>query len=504
MAPTPGAATTGALTPGTEATAPPSTSPTEPPAPTPLPTETDETDDRSDTDAGAGPDGNTQTDDATTTGAEGIGDRYYPTYGNGGYDVESYDLNLTWDHDERTLVATATIDLTATQQLDQFNLELVGFDITSIEVNGTAADFERDGQELIIRPERSLSLDEPATVVIEYTGTPTLLNSIGAPFSTGWTDLGDTIVVAGEPEGAAGWYPVNDHPTDKATYRVSITTDADQTVASNGTQVSVSDDGDTKTWVYESSSPQASYLTTLAIGDLLPHEGAPSQSGVPVRHFFHRDVFDEGVATMERTGVMIDAFEAIFGRYPFENYGAVVVDGDLGFALETQTLSVFGGDLVDLSASNEDIVAHELAHQWFGNHVSLAQWSDIWLNEGFATYSEYLWLEASQPGYDIDAAVRRDHEDFGFILDTPPGAPSPQDLFNATVYLRGAFTLHTLRTTIGDDTFFTLLATYVDEFGGANATTSDFISLAEDISGQDLEEFFEAWLFDELMPALPQ
>lgn len=441
---------------------------------------------------------------AADIGADGAGDRYYPTYGNGGYDVISYDLDLTWDHDRRMLAGAATITMTPTQNLRRFNLDFIGFEIDALTVNGERAGFSRDGRELIIEPADVLELDSVATVVVTYRGRPTLLESIGAPFSTGWTDLGDTIVVAGEPEGAAGWYPVNEHPVDKATYVISMTADSDLTVAANGTQLSRTEADGMTTWVYESASPQASYLTTVAIGDFRFHQGDPSSSGVPVRHYFHTDVFDEGVATMERTGDMIDVFEAAFGPYPFENYGTVVVDADLGFALETQTLSVFGSDLVDSFGSREDVVAHELAHQWFGNHVSLAQWSDIWLNEGFATYSEYLWLEASEPGYDIDRAVRNDYEDLSFLLDSPPGAPPPSDLFNASVYLRGGFTLHALRTTIGDDAFFRLLNTYVIEYGGSNAVTTDFTSLAEDISGQDLGDFFDAWLFAEQVPELPR
>jgi len=436
-------------------------------------------------------------------GSAGAGDLYYPTYGNGGYDITNYYLDLDWDHDARDLTGEATITMTTVQPLRQFNLDLVGFDVTSILVDGEPAEFARDGRELIIKPATVLELGAEATVVVAYEGRPTLLDSIGAPFSTGWTDLGDTIVVVGEPEGAAGWYPVNEHPIDKATYTIEVTTRSDLVVAANGIQVSVAEEGDNRTWIYQSLNPQAAYLTTLAIGDFVFHDGEDSQSGVDVRHFFHSTTFEQSVATMQRTGDMIDAFEARFGPYPFENYGAVVVDANLGFALETQTLSVFGADLVDSFASREDIVAHELAHQWFGNHVSLTQWSDIWLNEGFASYSEYLWREASDPDYDIDAAVRTDYEELAFLLDSPPGAPPSTDLFNPSVYLRGAFTLHALRTTIGDDAFFQLLVTYVEEFGGGNATTNDFTSLAEDISGQDLDAFFDAWLLAGQLPPLP-
>jgi len=442
--------------------------------------------------------------DPATIGADGAGDSYYPTYGNGGYDVLNYDITFDWDDGERSIDAETTLSLVATQNLTQFNIDLIGFDISAISINGEAADFSRQERELIIRPATPLTEGEAADVVIAYAGRPSPITGIGFPFAGGWTDFGDTVVVAGEPEGAAGWYPVNAHPIDKATYRIEVTAATDLVVAANGTQTSVTDNGDTRTWVYESVNPQAHYLTTVAIGDFILHEGEPSASGVPIRHFFHESAFDESVATMERTGQMIDAFEELYGPYPFENYGAVVVDADLGFALETQTLSVFGRDLVDSFASREDIVAHEVAHQWFGNDVSLTQWSDIWLNEGFASYSEYLWRAASEPGYDIDLAVRSDYESLVFLLNTPPAAPPPDDLFNGSVYLRGGFTLHALRITIGDDAFFQLLRTYVDEFGGGNALTRDFTALAEDISGQDLGDFFQAWLYEEQVPLMPR
>ena len=275
-------------------------------------------------------------------------------------------------------------------------------------------------------------------------------------------------------------------------------------MVANGFQVERSERSDgTTTWVYETDDPQASYLTTVGIGDFRYHEGDPSESGVPVRHWFQPDVFDDSVITMQRTGEMIDVFEDLFGEYPFDVYGAVVVDADLGFALETQTLSVFGGDLVDRFGTYEDIVAHELAHQWFGNHVSLGQWRDIWLNEGFATYSEYLWFDAIDPDYDIDRAVRSDYQFYSIIVDTPPGAPPRDDLFNASVYLRGAFTLHALRSTVGEDSFWQIVRTWVDENGGSHATTSDFIQLSEEVSGLDLKTFFDDWLYAEEVPPLP-
>lgn len=465
----------------------------------------DSTDNTDNTDSADNTDPSALDLDPSVVGSAGLGDLYYPGYGNSGYDVASYDLVLDWDHDGRFLEGVTTIALTPTQTLQRFNLDFDGLTVRNVLINSDPVAWIREGRELVITADQALPVGQQVQVEVVYDGTPTVLESLGAPFSGGWTDLGETIVVVGEPEGSAGFYPVNEHPTDKATYRFTITTDSELVVAANGLGTAQIDNGDgTTTWVYESDFAQASYLTTIGIGDFVYHEGAPSESGVPVRHWFHEDRYDASVTTMQRTGEMIDAFEAIFGTYPFDVYGALVVDGDLGFALETQTLSVFGGDLVDDAGTFERIVAHELAHQWFGNHVSLGQWRDIWLNEGFATYSEYLWAEAANPGsYNLDATIRNDHEQWGVFLSTPPGAPPADDLFTASVYLRGAFTLHALRLTIGEDAFFSLIRTWVDEHGGSYAETSDFIRLAEDISGQDLSDFFDAWLFASEMPAMP-
>jgi len=439
-------------------------------------------------------------------GAPGLGDDYYPNYGNGGYDVTHYAISIIWNNDERSIDAETTIDLVTTMDLARFNLDLFGLNVSQVLVDGSAAGFSRDGRELIITPTATIPKDSPAQVTITYSGVPQLVPTTGAPFSGGWTDTDDEIVVVGEPEGASGWYPVNEHPLDKATYQITVTADTSLAVASNGVLAERIESGDTTTWTYRSNHPQAPYLTTLAIGDLLPHSEPPTTSGVEIRHWFAKRLFAEAVATMEPTSDMIEVFESMFGTYPFDIYGSVVIDEELGFALETQTLSVFGGDIVSVDGIFDDVVAHELAHQWFGNHVSLSQWSDIWLNEGFATYAEYLWFEAADPSYDIDDEVEADYIFLSSVtdLDTPPGAPPADDLFNSSVYVRGSFTLHALRRTVGDDAFFTILATWVDEFGGGSAETSDFIQLSEEVSGMDLGEFFDDWLFRDEMPRLPR
>jgi aminopeptidase N len=241
--------------------------------------------------------------------------------------------------------------------------------------------------------------------------------------------------------------------------------------------------------------PMASYLATVVIGDyeIVPTEGT---SGIPVRNVFPVDLPADARQSFDRTDDMIAALSDVLGPYPFDEYGVAVVDEPLLFALETQTLSIFG-----YGPAPEFIVVHELAHQWFGNSVSPATWRDIWLNEGFATYVEWIWgeIDRDQPASDI---ARAELARAGDRLDTPPGDPGPDDLFAPSVYIRGALTLQALRESVGDDDFFTILRTWLERYEGDAASTADFIALSEEVSGDDLDDLFELWLESEQLPSL--
>jgi aminopeptidase N len=247
------------------------------------------------------------------------------------------------------------------------------------------------------------------------------------------------------------------------------------------------------TWVFDAPDPMASYLVQVVIADLEMVEST-GPGGLPIRHAFDTDIAGELAGSMDRTAEMIEVYEDLFGPYPFVTYGAVVVDEPLGFALETQTLSIFGSD----SAGSESVVAHELAHQWFGNAVSPATWQDIWLNEGFATYAELLWsAEVGESGPDEFADAMRGVTG---VYDVPPGDPGPDDLFAPSVYDRGAMTLHVLRNAVGDDAFFEIVRTWFSRHNGESASTADFEALAEELSGEELTPLFDAWLRAPVMP----
>lgn len=438
---------------------------------------------------------------AQESGAEGIGDPYFPKLGNGGYDVQHYTLNLDVDMDENFIVGTVTIEALATQDLNAFNLDFNGFEIDELTVNDEPADFTRDGRELTIRPADDLAEGESFTVVVSYAGEP---DARGRGFDGGWVRYPTGVFVASEPAGAANWYPVNDHPLDKASYTFIITVEEPWVVAANGLlQDTIENDDNTITYIWHTDYLMASYLATVNIAEfeVQTQEGP---DGLLIRNYFPADIFEETLEYYENTPEMIAYFTELFGPYPFEAYGVVVADVPLGFALETQTISLFGRGAV-----SEDVVAHELAHQWFGNSVTPVTWQDIWLNEGFATYASWLWYEDQNGADSIEGYIREIYHamaDPTFVIDNPDpvGKPEANSLFNVLVYVRGALTLHALRLRIGDEAFFEILRVYVDRYQYSNARTADFIAVAEEVSGEELSDFFTGWLYDPEMPPIPE
>lgn len=444
----------------------------------------------------------TQTQSSRTVagaGADGLDDPFYPQMGNGGYDVQHYTLALDVDVAGNTISGTATISATATQPLSAFNFDLLGLDVASAEVDAQPAEFRRDGSELTLVPAQPLADGALFTTVIRYGGTPTPVRDPSADFATlGWTAYSSGIYVVSEPSGSMNWYPVNNHPTDKATYTFRVTVPKPYAMAANGVLQDQIDNGATTTYIWQARDRMASYLATVHIGRY-EVQTLPGPDGLLIRNYFPVGTSQTVKDKFARTSDMIAFLVNMLGPYPFEAYGVVLVDQPLDFALETQTLSTFGKD-----GGEELTVFHELMHQWFGNSVSPKMWRDVWLNEGFATYFQYLWLEHRAGRAALDKVMRDNYGYFG-NRDASPAIPTnPRQMFATGVYVRGSWTLHALRLTVGDATFFRILRTYYERYRDGNASTDDFIAVAREIGGPNTEPLLRAWLFDPNVPAMPR
>ena len=646
---------------------------------------------------------------AATPGAAGIGDPYYPRAGNGGYDVAHYNLDLSYQPSNNRLTGVATITARATQDLSTFNLDLEGLTVQAITVNGAGAEWRRGGGELVIDPAADLPTGVDFTTVISYRGVPDTLGSAQLGTMSGFMHTDDGALIAGQPEGAATWFPANDHPLDKAAFTFRVSVPKGTEAIANGLLVSRVDSGNRTIWTWDAKEPMAPYLATASIGefqlrertvngvrywdaldpDLLkpprPRSGkryAFSGVGQPsykrllrtitvpaggarlsfwaqreteqfADYFFvearpaganawttlrdrngHTDretgplctllleihpfldhymtakrdstcsargssggwnaaagasegwerwavdlapyagrridvsltyasdtliqeggVYLDDVAitgagstsfeggfggwrrggaprgsernpngwrtgaasaaprttgeiarsALDRQPAIIEFLAGLFGPYPFTSAGSIVDDlRNLGFALENQTRPVYSRGFFEdraTASASDAVVAHELAHQWVGDLVSVASWQHTWLNEGFATYAEWLWGErrgraTAQQRFNQNAARDARSE----FWDVAIGNPGKNNAFSGAIYDRGAMTLHALRQLIGDEPFFRLLKQWIATHAGGNVTIPEFTALAEQVSGRELDDFFRVWLNTKAKP----
>jgi len=433
-------------------------------------------------------------------GAYGVGDRFYPHAGNGGYEVDSYRLSLAYDPADGVLDGHARIVGVTEQWLRRFDLDLRGLHVESLRVGGREARFSRRGQELIVRPRVPLGRGERLRVDVRYGGTPEpteypLLGEIG------WIATDDGAFVASEPTGAPTWFPCNDHPSDKATYRFRLEVPDDKTAVANGRLLSTRHSGASSIYRWKENRPMATYLATVNIGDGQLTDGR--WGNLPFWNFVDGREIEPAQPALDRLRSIIRTEEDLFGPYPFDSAG-LIVDHDVDYpaALETQTRPLFAGE------PSMPTVAHEIGHQWFGNSVSVHRWGDIWLNEGFAEFATWMWLERT--GQETAQKLFEDYYENGEkifgekLWNPPPARPGTRrGLFSFSVYTRGAMTLQALRTTLGDQRFFRILRSWVEVNRYGNATVDGFIDFVERRSGRDLDSFFHQWLEKKGKPRWP-
>jgi aminopeptidase N len=428
-------------------------------------------------------------------GAAGAGDPYFPLQGNGGYDVGHYGIRLAYAPATQVLRGRVTITATATQNLSRFDLDLRSLTVGSVVVDGRLATWAHRGQELVVWPVHGLPAGHRFTVTVRYHGVPQIVTDPDQSIE-GWVATPDGAFVVGEPQGTPSWLPCNDTPKDKATYDFRVTVPRGVTVTANGNLVGASTRHGRTTWVWHEAQPMATYLATVTNGVFKVTTGR-SRGGVP--YFLAADpkLAPKAKNPLAKTPAIVDFFASVYGRYPYGSVGGVVDDApSVGYSLESQTKPQYA------YAPDELTVAHELAHQWYGDDVTLARWRDIWLNEGFAEFSMWLWSEhtgrrSAQQWFQHWYAKPAK----SWVWSPPPGNPGdPADLFAGSVYERGAMTLQALRVKLGDPTFFRVMRRWLVVHRYGNATVPQFIALAERVSGRDLGHFFDVWLYRQGKP----
>ncbi len=426
-------------------------------------------------------------------------DPYLPKSGNLGYRASHYQLVLEYKVAINRLSGSATITAEALTELGEFTLDFSdAMTVSKVLVNGKRpAHFSCHDKKLRIRLSSPLASGAAMSIAVHYHGAPRPLRSLWG--DVGFEELTNGALVAGQPNGAPSWFPCDDHPSAKASYRIQISAENPYRVVANGRLVSRRPRATQTVWTYEQPEPTSTYLITLQIGmyEMTRLGASPVEMRAALPERLRRDFSED----FGRQPEMMELFVELFGPYPLANgYTVVVTDDDLEIPLEAQGISIFGANHCDGTRASERLIAHELAHQWFGNSVTARQWRDIWLHEGFACYAEWLWSEHSG-GRSADQLARHYHQK---LRDLPQNLlladPGARDMFDDRVYKRGALTLHALRGRLGDEKFFALLKKWMTRYRHANAGTDDFTGLAAEYCDESLAPLWDSWLYSRALP----
>jgi aminopeptidase N len=337
---------------------------------------------------------------AQTPGAPGLNDPIFPWMGNGGYDAQDYNINLRFSDDKRSETGTTTMEALATQDLSQFDLDFGSMTVSGVTVNGAAARFQQSDPELVIVPAQALKNGEKFRVTVSYSGVPGSKANPNEFDDAFWLVNNNTLTVLSQPSGMFMWSPVNEHPSDKATYTIALTAPKADTAVVSGQLVGSTDNSDgTKTTTFRIATPTTTYVVMMSVGDYTLEEQG-KVGNVRVRHYLSPATTPVMRQAVLETPKIISFFNERLTPYPFPEVGVITTDNDLGFALETQTLvtlpaSFGGGESLGLNAM---VVAHELAHLWFSSLVTYKTNKDIWVHEGFAEYLGDLYVSENLKG----------------------------------------------------------------------------------------------------------
>ncbi|MFD8291700.1 M1 family metallopeptidase [Streptomyces lavendulae] len=439
----------------------------------------------------------------------GIGDRLFPELGNPGYDVLSYDLSLTYKDNLTPLDAVTVIEARTLEPLERINLDFTNGTVASAEVNGEPAGVDSVGEDLVLTPAHAVPAGAPLHLVVRHTSDPR------GRADGGWVPTEDGLAMANQADAAHRVFPCNDHPADKAYFTFRVTAPAGTTVVANGVPGGLPSAraGGAAVWTYKTLHPMATELAQVSVGrSAVVHRTGPH--GLPLRDVVPAADRERLEPWLGKTAGHIEWMEERVGRYPFENYGVLIARARTGFELETQTLSLFEHGLFAGEGYPEwyveSVMVHELAHQWFGDSVTPRTWSDLWLNEGHATWYEALYADGLGK-YSLERRMREAYQrsDQWRAAGGPPAAPkaaAPGEkigLFRPVVYDGAALILYALRQEIGAEAFDRVERSWVAEHKDGTAGTEDFVRLASREAGRDLAAFLEPWLYGQTTPPMP-
>jgi len=420
---------------------------------------------------------------------------FFPRAGNRGYDALGYRVRLAYKPRDGRIKAITTVEATATEGLRSFSFDFFGPRVGKVLVDGQWARHRRRPGKLVVFPKEEIEPGARFTTVVHYSGVPPkVVDPDGSP--EGWIRTDDGAIAVGEPQGTAAWIPCDNVPADKARFSFQIVVPEALKAVANGRRAQVTDLGKTTRFDWLEKGPMSPYLAVLDIG-----RGRIVKSRIgrlPAWTLVDPRMERRARRPLAALPETVRFLGRLFGGYPFDSAGSIVdYAPSLGYALETQSRPIYP------FLPERTLIVHETAHQWFGDSVGLERWPDIWLNEAFATWVEWYYAErhGGRSAQQIFERLYRVPASKKGFWEPPSGRPgSPEHLFGTSVYVRGAMALQVLRQKIGTEAMLQVLRRWATEHRHGSADIEQFISLAEEISGRDLDPLFQRWLYQRGKP----
>ncbi len=423
-----------------------------------------------------------------------------------GFDVQKYEITLNIDDDEHFIIGNVKATVNAEVNLSAIAYNLKFLNVSSVYVNNAPTTFTQDLNSGLITINLNIPAGQQFTTQVFYSGTPQLSNDV---YHNGMTFTPNTVSTVSDPDAGRFWWPSYDHPWDKAIVDLHITMRSDWKVAANGIRTGIVDNGNgTSTTHWIGQHPMTTYLVCITAGPYVEiNQTVPEQNNLPIQNFVTQSQYNNALIDLQQTPAMVAYYSQLFGNYPFEKYGHAVVSLNTYSAMEHQTMTTLANYIINGAGTYELTIAHELVHQWYGNAVSFLNFPDVWLSEGFATYGEHLWVDKRLGWQQACDYVNTSFHQYYVNYENQNGPhriydPLFSEYFAPPSYEKAASVLHMLRLKIGTASFLQLLQQWFGTYMHGNAITAEFQAMAEQISGQDLDQFFAQWIYGSGIPSV--